>query len=220
MLCHLGCLFVLLILCLFRFSSPNLSSRQLQEGISQHQIVLADRNTAQNYFHDDNQLLQRKKKPEEVALRKKLTNTSLKTSTSSLVHVDNLHCNDPLRCYLNSLVIPVPDSCQEMKTGTVCIQETSCSNIDIASLPSYYQHPHRFDMSIRGFAAVCSGKYTYGSIIHHTKSFTATISDSAAAFNLTILQNQSLPYYPTGIDFSYCLVNPFHLKVDKAQVSF
>lgn len=59
------------------------------------------------------------------------------------VIVDNKikECNDPLICYLNELVINIPDIHIEVNRKELDITQLYCNNINIDSIPSLYKEP-------------------------------------------------------------------------------
>lgn len=121
-------------------------------------------------------------------------------------------CSDPLNCYLNSLVIPIPDICIP-NTG-VCFYDLTCYGININTIPTDYTYPTTFLFGIDGLGTTCVGEYTY----LKTKGDLSLI-----VYNTNILLDfylgQDENSFPTYLKFNNCSIHPFGVNVSLSENS-
>jgi len=100
-------------------------------------------------------------------------------------------CADPLHCYLETVVIPIPDICEDLNGKELCITEFLCQGIFLDSLPSAYVSPTTLDVGVTGLGTFCSGNYKYGRLIEGTA--TALVNQTDFALSLFVGKEGEIP---------------------------
>lgn len=119
-------------------------------------------------------------------------------------------CGDPIKCWLESLVIALPDFEADGFTFT----SMELYNMDVAAIESSYVSPTSVDIQVDGMTASLKGHYEKSSLIHGKM----TGSVSHATFGMVVLMsstylNEGKDQVPDGISFSSCSFDSIKVKV-------
>ena len=110
-------------------------------------------------------------------------------------------CTDPIKCWLESLVISLPDFEADGFTFT----SMELYDMDVSAIDSSYITPTTVDIQVEGMTASLKGHYKKSSLIHGKM----TGSVSHASFGMAVLMNSTYlndgkDQVPNGISFTSC----------------
>ena len=122
---------------------------------------------------------------------------------------NNLKCSDPLACYLNSIIIDIPDIDITLLNIDLTLKELSCDHLYLDSIPSLYKAPTTINFGINEFGISCSGKYKYGFI----KGTTKIIIDHTSLDIDLLIQKEAITNLPVLTNFTSCAVSSMNVTV-------
>lgn len=122
--------------------------------------------------------------------------------------VDRNDCKDPLSCYLQSIVIQIPDICQTVEKKELCIKNFVCNGINLAAVPSDYEQPTTLQLGVEGLGTACQGDYSYGRLV--SGSITASINQTNFDAGLLIGKSGELP---VSTSFSSCDITSMKVHI-------
>jgi len=117
-------------------------------------------------------------------------------------------CQDPLSCYLNSIEIDIPDSCQDVMGTDLCIENFSCYGIYLTAIPSEYEPPTTLNVGAVGLGTYCEGDYSYGRLVKGS----ATALINATDFDVGFFVGKE-GELPVSTSFSHCNLTSIDVKI-------
>lgn len=112
--------------------------------------------------------------------------------------------SDPLQCYLQSLVIKIPDECFAISGGSeLCVTNAEVYNLHVADIESSYSSsaPFTLNVDLVNAGAQVRGDYAYGRLMKGS-----VIGTTAMSLDLSILvaTDESIYPLPSNVSFSFC----------------
>lgn len=128
-------------------------------------------------------------------------------------------CEDPLSCYLDSLVFPLPEGCVELELqNKLCISNFFCYGIFLSGVPSEYVEPTTLQFGATGFGTYCEGDYSYGRRDPTLGSVKAMVNETDFDAALFIGKEGE---FPVSASFSSCEISSMNVDItftgDKAE---
>jgi hypothetical protein len=123
--------------------------------------------------------------------------------------VDCTAAVDPIECVIQNIIIgPLNETCVEISTGdTLCIDEFTCSGMDVKGVPSAYIPPTTFQLGIAGLTLPCSAKWTMSGV---DGTASLSINDLTSDVQLTTATEG---IYPVAVSVADCTVSNIDISI-------
>lgn len=117
--------------------------------------------------------------------------------------------SDPITCYLESLIIYIPDTCFTLNNEELCLTNGYCDEFTLQSFPSNYIPSTSINITVTNFGLNVYFDYTYGIL---DGSIDGVVSDAIIGIILDIPKNES-NYLPIGAEFTSCNVTSINVDL-------
>lgn len=119
-----------------------------------------------------------------------------------------ISCNNALDCWLDSLVIGIPDQCSQVLLTECCSQHLTCSHSTISKIKSKYMNPLAIMTDIDGLRVECQGNWKCG---WTSGKLSAIIKNTNIATTMTVGKSDLLP---TSVGSSSCSVTRMDVDIN------
>ncbi len=117
--------------------------------------------------------------------------------------------SDPITCYLESLIIYIPDTCFTLNNEELCLTNGYCDEFTLQSFPSNYVPSTSINITVTNFGLNVYFDYTYGIL---DGSIDGVVSDAIIGIILDIPKNESNSL-PAGAEFTSCNITSIHVDL-------
>ena len=121
-------------------------------------------------------------------------------------------CNDPINCYLQNLVINIPDEDIPIDGSNLELRGAYCNNIGINSIPSAYVVPSSINIGIQDASTSCKANYRYKYLLTVFKGdVNIKITKTSASALINTTKNNDI--YPKAFTVPQCSVSSINIDL-------